>query len=321
MLKKNKKISDFIINKSDYLAKTKGFIDFLAGIVTSNDRSIFKNGIISGEKCKKNGPPCIYNTFEELAESYYYDRRDLHATNSYLWNNSLQIKKALEESLSSQAPFDNNIESLNLEKKILGHCLEIMRWGGVNSPKFAISFVNNNLSIHLRSAAKFFRKTEIDKKSFDSEVEDRMNASFSKVYSLCCDIPFIIFDSRVAASFRLLAAAFFIKNQSSLNHETIDAIRFPALGDRISKKGVSRDLSHITQEINFKTLNANDTFLYAAWNARANWLLEAVVLRINTFCGYELQKGPKDKFCIYRSIEAGLFQLGYNLNDNRGFFK
>lgn len=305
------------ISKQDYLDKTKDFVDFLVDVISSTNQTIFQNGIKSNEK----NLGCVFTTFEELAKSYNYDKKCLHETNEYLWENSLKYKDFLGNSFSSKFPFDSDLKSLNLEKNILGLCLEIMRWGGVNSPKFSTSFVNNNLSIHLRSAIDFFKKTKIDKNSFEIEIGDRMNASYSKVYSLCCEIPFIIFDSRVAAALRFLTAAFFIKNRSVVTEEMLDLIKFPRLGDRISKKGVTRDLSHIMTDIEFKTLNPTDTFLYAVWNIRVNWLIESVVENVKTFCDYDVTKSSKDKFCVYRSIEAGLFQLGYNLNDNAHIIK
>ena len=309
-----------MLNKKDYLSKTADFVDFLVNEIDPTKKPIIfskPNKIQSPKKSLR----C--DTFEDLAKTYSYDQKDLEKTNDYLLSNSKKLKKFLNINNSIKDPnqteldhLRNELVHLRNEKNILEVCLEILRWGGVYSGayKFAYSYVTNSLSDNLRAATEFFKKNEIDETVFRSEIVKRMNASFSKVYSICCDSPFIIFDSRVAAGFQFFATAYWIRNPQKPTDQIFDLIQFPQLPDRTQRKGISRNFTRKDDNIIFNEISS-DCFDHAVWNMRANWLIGSIIEKLPKFCGYTSETSDQ-KFFMIRSIEAGLFQLGYNLNDN-----
>ena len=312
-MKKNKKIDS--IKKVDYQKQEDvlDFIDFLYGFFTSEfnlSSSIFPSGIkIDEVKGPKQNEPA--SNFQKLAKTYNYAGKDLKDTNDLLYGWSQDIDKFIfkEYPTKKENPCCSSIfeiEKIRQEQEVAKVCSKVLSWGGVQTGAF--DFLNllaeSKLIEHLKKSKNYFDSGIEDLESFQKLTDDKMNASWSKVYSLTCNIPFVIFDSRVSAALQFLAGIFLIEKGSD---EIPSCLQFPALESRT-------DRPRLFECSNFKFKLASDKpKQHAIWNLRANWIIEAVLGKMSKFCDYN-QSNNKQKFCFARSIEAGLFRLGYDLN-------
>lgn len=310
-----------IINKQTYLKQTLGFIDFLFKFITSDPQSdelknIFPNGIIISEKkgAKQEEEPA--KNFEKLAKKYNYEGQDLDKTNKFLFKISCKINEIinsppLKNTGSSCCSCNIKLKNLENELKVSQECLNILRWGGVETGafKFFKLLSSSNLVNHLLKSKSFFSKVdEIDLNTFERQIDGNMNASWSKVYSLTCATPFLIFDSRVSAALQFLAGIFSIKEKFT---EIPSCLQFPALESRSEE--ASRQFKLKNYEFKILSLYRKE-FKHAIWNLQTNWIIEKVIEKMTSeFCGYN-QSSVEQKFYFARSIEAGLFMLGYDLN-------
>jgi len=303
------------INKKDYqkLEKVSEFIDFLVQFFTSefNPESIFPNGIIISEKKGPKQKKAAKN-FEELAKTYKYASNDLNSTNELLYNWFQDIGKLIDKEypIEKENPCCSNvfeIKKIEQEQEVAKVCSEVLSWGGVQTGAF--DFLNllaeSKLIEHLKKSKTYFDSDIEDLESFQKETDDKMNASWSKVYSLTCDIPFVIFDSRVSAALQFLAGIFLIKKGFK---EIPSCLQFPELESRTDRSRLFE-----CSYFKFSKLAYDKPKQHAIWNLRANWIIEAVLEKMSKFCDYN-QSNNKQKFCFARSIEAGLFRLGYDLN-------
>lgn len=251
------------MNKNNYLQNktVTEFIDYLTKFIIADRNNIFRNGILLTEFEDKKA-----RNFEDLAGRYFFKRMNLIDTNNYLHKISKDIKGKIDNyNLFFKSPKCCNHESylkkLNDEKEVFKICLEILEWGGVTNAayKFGMLLVQEQLPQHLIQAQAFFRRTNFLRDDYDL-IGKNMNAAWSKVYSLVCDTPFVILDSRVSASLQFLAGAFWLSKTREI--EFPEELQFPELEDRSGGK-LLRNGSLQDQRIVFKKISGRKPYNHA----------------------------------------------------------
>jgi len=251
-----------------------------------------------------------------LADSlrqYCWNEIDFKRNNEILEDLSKRLKEAI---------------NANKQKDTLSVCVKILEWGGVTNGAHGLVrlYLDDQLTKSISNAAKFLTSDEVDLACFSkTKINDeencsgldydvnptndnnsgptriRMNASFTKIYSLYSDKPFVIYDSRVAAALGLIAKKYWKGLDGSCNIPEL--LRFSWLKGRGGNRNASDDqvkLSEITTERN-----------HALWNIRANWIIEEALKDIKEFAG--MADMPKK----VRGVEAALFMIGYSVSPER----
>jgi len=177
---------------------------------------------------------------------------------------------------------------------LAGAVAGILHWGGVytttpnggNKPWLA----RHHANLHALLTAVVLDHANGDDVSTVEGL--RFNAGMTKVYALLID-DFIIYDSRVAASFTWLANHWWTNVRNLLQVNLPTHLRFGTLPANGSAHGHRNAAPGIFPGIT----RAEDHY---TWNVRANWLLSDALLHA----------GQASQFATLREIEAALFQMG-----------
>jgi hypothetical protein len=242
------------------------------------------------------------------------------ALGQYCWNDQSfdknnQVLLGLSESLKDAV-------SINNETKTLRACMNILNWGHVPNGAYGITklFLDGVLAQSIKCSSQLLSSETVDLSYFGNKKRDesnegdivledastddkmapqrliyRMNASFTKIYSLYSETPFIIYDSRVAAAFGLIARLYWEGKCPGLDINDLLRFSFPE-----GRSKGARDAS--LRQIKFKQVKSDRD--HALWNVRANWIIEESLRNIDMFAG---RTETRDKV---RAVEAALFMIG-----------
>ncbi len=270
------------VNKQEYIHSTnvKPFIEWIKHSIASNNpfdykpKNAWSQGSLSSIALDYSWPGVGNGTFEE--------------NNNYIKLLSNDLKKAFEE---------------DDEQKAFCSCIKVLEWGGVQNGAhgIAVLFCEGRLIETIKAGLNELLNEDVFISNFDKKF--RMNASFTKIYSLISNDPFIIYDSRVAAGLGVLAKEYWLaQHQTNKNGCFPNELMFVRLEDRST---VNRDASNVSQGITFPKIKAHrKERWHAQWNVYANWIAEAVIADMNSFAN---QKTLLDKS---RALEAALFMIG-----------
>ncbi len=173
---------------------------------------------------------------------------------------------------------------------------EILEWGGV---------LNGNEDWLIENKESLFQLYQTVEKSFKDKtfkVVPRSNAGFTKIYALLFD-DFAIYDSRVAATFGLLAVGYCREKMLNLLPDELNFVR-------MNGRGHLRDAS--TGGISFRAMNYQSPAPHAQSNDKANYILTQVVRRVSRNSPFHGD---------VRKLEAALFMIGYDLKGHEWLAK
>ena len=186
-------------------------------------------------------------------------------------------------------------------------CLMILEWGGVlgsekKGNKKYINEMKDGLSTYLSNSKSLFESHEITlarryKTPGDETVNIKMNAGFTKIYSLLCD-NFIIYDGRVGAAVGLLVRLYCEEKQ----HIESVPISLGFYSGKAQSASVNRNPS--SKKYKFKMLSDSSP-VHIRNNLKANWLLKEA---LSQDCGKFTAEGDD-----MRKLEAALFMIGYRI--------
>lgn len=144
-----------------------------------------------------------------------------------------------------------------------------------------------------------------DARLFGAPEGPRMNAGFTKYFSLACD-DVVIYDGRVGAALGLLVKRFCRAHGQLAEVPQALGFRWGAQnpGRRAPELALHRDPSE--PPYRFRALPSSGGPVWAEWNIKANWVLKAAQLRAQNAHWCQGEDG-------LRCIEAALFTLGYAL--------
>jgi len=290
-------------NREDYLHQVKGFVDHIKALLTTTP---FIHQYIENKKTSKRWS-C--GSIEDALSAYVWNGKDFDQNNAELSKYSSELKYSIDN---------------RMEFETLRTCIRILEWGGVRNGAYGVVslYLRDNLSSSISDAVKeltseapdlnhFMKKNDGDdcdldrsneNSSADSELpifhsKFRMNASFTKIYSLYSDRPFIIYDSRVAAALGLIARGYLANRAGNIN----ELLRFSYLEGRSGNRVRNASLG----DVNFNKVSSERD--HALWNIRANWIIEDALNDIPCFGGRET---PLEKV---RAVEAALFMIGKDI--------
>lgn len=152
---------------------------------------------------KKSGQKGKWGTLTDAALEYSWSKKNVDVNNAELKCISKQLKRTFSSSL---------------EKEALCACIDVIDWGGVQNGAHGIVklYCENRLIKSITDAIDNLNHEEVLLDGFfatnGGRQKYRMNASFTKIYSLLSVSPFIIYDSRVAAAFGLIVKRFCLEN-------------------------------------------------------------------------------------------------------------
>lgn len=270
------------INKQEYIQSinVKPFIEWIKNSIASKNqfdykpKKVWSKGSLSAIALDYSWPGIGNGTFEE--------------NNNYIKLLSNELKTAFEA---------------GDEKKAFCSCIKVLEWGGVQNGAhgIAVLFCEGRLIETIKAGLSELLKEDVFISSFDNKF--RMNASFTKIYSLISNDPFIIYDSRVAAGLGVLAKEYWLaQHPTNRNGSFPNELMFVRLEDRST---VNRDASDVSNDITFPKIRAHHKERWhAQWNVYANWIVGEVITDINNFAN---QKSLLDKS---RALEAALFMIG-----------
>ena len=252
---------------------------------------------------KKAKKPWECNNLGDALKQYAWQGMDFEKTQSILLELATKLKTAVNNG--------NELETLRVS-------VDILKWGGVlNGAQGVVKlFLQNNLSRSIKEAVNVLTDEDLNLTGFSTHIEDhsddvddisdslgnysnspvryRMNASFTKIYSLYSERPFIIYDSRVAAALGLVVRRYWEENHGSAALPQL--LSFSSLQGRSGNRNASANhviFGKIRQELQ-----------HAQWNVRANWIIEAALVDV------DYEKINKKM----REVEAALFMIGYNVS-------
>jgi hypothetical protein len=183
----------------------------------------------------------------------------------------------------------------------------VMRWGGVVRGNVSwLTARQNGLAQLLKEVRAALHGGDVTREPLASP-SLRFNAGMTKVYSLICN-DFIIYDSRVAAALAWMVARF--QKKTGADPASLEGLRFALPAHKESATAREPKRRNPSNELlTFPRLAAGSQ--YAAWNLKANWLLNAVLDHPNARESGFAKLG--DRRAQLRALEAALFMLGYDL--------
>lgn len=283
-------------NKNEYLSNecVAGLVGHLADLVKdkpfAHEYTISTGGKNSSWIKFNGGVVWKCNTLTSAFQQYYWEKNGFSQNNITLEKLADSLKNAIK---------DKN------EKHLLSVCLNVLEWGGVTNGAYSVArlYSNGTLSDTLKNNLVVLTpnpETPLNLKSFNDK-SFIMNASFTKIYSLLSDQPFIIYDSRVAAALSLIIKKYWLGIRID-NQDLPEALQIVCLEGRASK--ASRCACDKELGINFQISKSNDA-KHALWNVRSNWLIEAALIKANI--------PNKEIIAKMRELEAALFMIGYDV--------
>lgn len=270
------------INKKEYIESrnVSPFIDWLQDAIKTNRGFDFKP--------KKSWEKASLSTITQEYSWPGIGNGSFEENNNYIKSLSKKLRTAFES---------------GNEKDAFKTCIEVLEWGGVQNGTHGIAklFCEDRLIKTLNESLTELLKNEVSLSSFDHKF--RMNASFTKIYSLISDIPFIIYDSRVAAGLGVLAKEYWLSHDGNVRSDTFpEELKFVRLEDRST---LNRNASDFPNGVVFPKIKSHHKERWhAQWNVYANWITEEAIKDLSTFSN---QSSLLDKS---RAFEAALFMIG-----------
>lgn len=309
MAKPTKKTKVIIESKELYLnnEEVKSFIVYLNGLLCLQLNGEYAEFSHSYPK-KNEGPDGSWrcNNFKD-------------ALDKYDWHGNFDENKKVLDGLS--IALKEAVDSNN-EKEAFRTCVKVLEWGGVRNGVHGVAnlYLNDDLIRNIKAAVDVLTSDNVDlslfsneKAIYENEQEDlivqnatsvmgvlpqsrfRMNASFTKIYSLLSKKPFLIYDSRVAAALGLIVKRYWKTDHSQEKLPAEISFSYP------EGRGGNRNASDGL--IVFKKVS--NEIQHAKCNIRANWIVEAA-LKNSDFS----LKSTDDITTKMRAIEAALFMIG-----------
>jgi hypothetical protein len=283
------------MNKQEYLerAAVKDFVAWLIPKISGESKFHHQYYNIRN----RNTWSCnsIYNAYENYNWPFKctLPDRGVMRGNTYVDNEKVLkiISDGLKESLNSQN-----------SDRLLAYCLAVLKWGGVMGGN------HTKLSEMGTNIVPYFEETIIKLNPENTNTGNeypgvKMNAGFSKIYSLLID-DFIIYDSRVGAGLGLLVKQYLTERQDdSIPNELNFAYgrsRTNGNDGPINRRNPSNEM------YSFQALD-NNRVRHLKNNICANWLLK------------QLAEQSKFRFTAdpMRAIESALFMIGYHVREER----
>jgi hypothetical protein len=137
--------------------------------------------------------------------------------------------------------------------------------------------------------------------------EVRMNAGYTKVFSLLCKNS-IIYDGRVGAALGYLVSLFLSGIDEDLRDEYFLELSFP-YGRGRGKNARNRNPS--TPQWTFPALG-QDSLEHAKWNLKASWIIRSAIESASRNGSLWVSAGDG-----LRRVEAALFMVGYQVPSSR----
>lgn len=281
-----------LMSKYDYLNdnNVSGFIEYLSKLDTfKHHYNITKKSNTAWIEHNNRKSAWSCDSFDSAKNQYFWNNKDFDTNEKELNQYSLELQAAIKG---------------KKDKDALCKCLDIANWGGVTNGAYGIArlYCNGNLIQTLNEALDALTPDDSVYLDLSGFLDGRfiMNATLTKIYSLLSEKPFIIYDSRVAASLGLLVKKYWLDSRT--NSEVLPGqLAFACLEGRAVS--AVRDASDETKGVIFRKVRNDVT--HALWNVRANWVIEAALRR----------KGVKEDELIkkMREIEAALFMIGYTV--------
>lgn len=289
------------MNKHEYLKlpKVDDFIQYLIEKLSE------RNNFFHTFKVRDNRIPSLHilnkkrelkiTSLEDAFDKYWWDRGDFKSNKLILD----EIQKVVLNAISKSDDGNSSEEYIKSIHKVL-------EWGagGTGQRLYTANIAwakrhSDDLVKRMTSGIEVMSGENPDTSVFSRGDGPRMNAGFTKYYSLACK-NVVIYDGRVGAALGLLVRDFCLKNRiSSVPAEL--AFRW---GAQNGKNPLNRNPS--INEYVFKSLPATGGAVWAECNIKANWILKAAkdCVSKTAWCGGE------DGI---RKIESSLFTLGYSI--------
>lgn len=241
----------------------------------------------------------IYSAYENYCWRFsYHDPESEEKVSGYTFAESAKVLSGLSQGLKQSL---QDSDSDNCRK----YCRSILQWGGV--------LVNNDkridgLGIEICDYFEKIKNNLSDDRSSDDYYQPKMimNAGFTKIYALYID-DFIIYDGRVGAALGFLVRRYC---EDFLLAKVPDELSFAwGKGKESSYKQRAENRRNPgTVRYDFPELY-NNPKRHTENNIRANWLLKEIADQTES----KFNKLNSD--LKMRAIEAALFMIGYQVND------
>lgn len=287
-------------NKATYLEKehVKGLVDFIGGIESTKEL---------GHTYKVEFPAWA----KVLREKYGNDELSLrslsHAFDEYFWpvrgesdddaSNSKEtnyaVNKVFLEELSTS--IQNGLKDGD-NCSAFHHCIKIVDWGGVyrGVVRWVVErYEADSLCEDIKLARDILDGEEMSGLQAFTNGKLRMDSGLTKVYALASSNS-IIYDDRVGAGLGLLAKKY-LKSK--------DISEVPAELNFMPGRAKRRNPSEA--DLRFTGRGGNPSATHARSNLMANWLVSAIVKRLNQ----DASGISWDR----RKVEAALFMIGYSV--------
>lgn len=286
------------MTKQQYLKSpiVKEFIDWLSVTLSNvyvHNYQINDNGPINNAWiANNNGVNWNCTSIFDAYQKYHWGRKycDFNSNSAILDT----LKKVGEFGL-----LQNNNDIIKM------YCSLVFDWGGVRgNDNYVNNYGPNNGFLDILSEISF-GINNLNPIVFNDNVtfpNIKLNAGFTKVYSLLIK-DFIIYDSRVAKALCKLISEFFaLKNQIGNNNvDPLLALKIPR-----GRRDEGGNLI-FNNRFSFQLFNDNNNY-HQVSNIRASWILKEV-LRVSP--NSQFNQLPNDQ--NLRALEAALFMIGYNI--------
>lgn len=288
------------MQKSNYINQTTNFVQYLSEVI-AGEVSVDHRFHVRDPRFKGNRSVSIANLADGF-KAYEWAGSKYDESNGKLD----AIKASYDATIN--ATTDAHIRDAACRDMIQ----RVMEWGLGKGPAYKA-----NMEWAHGHQLGLYQRIESGREIIDSDIPDttdfdaklRMNAGYTKVFALLCRRS-IIYDGRVGAALGFLVRRYCVQSRRS---EVPALLTFPWASPRSDTNGFSRDPSG--DGLTFPKLN-NRSRYHADWNIRANWLIEAAMLKASANSARE---GRSDAWWDgedgMRKVEAALFMLGYRFDD------
>lgn len=304
------------MNKTEYLRSVNPFVIFLKGKIDSvQDSFTHSYQIREGNKniswIKYNcGTHWSCNSLQDAHRKYYWASK-----NYYENEKNLNFLKAKLQDIFSEYKYEVSSKDRSLlQLEFMKCCRDILVWGGVlpHNSEWMVNKLCDGDLIKSFSDAKEILESEDPiirtKEWTNNHSPYRMNAGYTKIFSLLCE-NFIIYDSRVAAALGLIIQDFLRNPENKKLDQSIKddlTIRF------MDAKG-KQNRNPSNNNIEFEKMLNNAQ--HAEWNIKINWILSTSIEKAEFNWEYiknekVITVGNENKM---RALESALFMIGYDL--------
>jgi len=277
----------------------RGFIEYLVKLINGKENCFYHS-----YRNRKTKGEWSCNSLQDAFKQYDWKGKSYLETKGLLDGFKGELRKAFNS---------NN----NKAFKVV--CRNILKWGGVlpqnttwldNHDTILVDSFSESKEMLTDQEELKLDKADWNEKGRRNTSKFRMNAGYTKIYSLLCD-DFIIYDSRVAAALGKLVVNFLNENKNENFTELKKKLAFKVMpakeGENCNSPKIRKPIS---QHIKFTGIN-NSGFSHAEWNVKANWILAAAVEKAVE--NSKMSWGGDNKQDKLRALEAALFMIGYDL--------